>query len=94
MLQAVARLDDVVVQNPPNAGTLTTPVDLGEETAAFVGFDIRTIGGVNTAYASLSHQAGRGTTLATLYVIDLATGAVTDLGRIGGPKILRDIAAA
>ena len=87
-------LGDVVVQNPPNAGTLTTPVDLGEDTASFVGFDIRTIDGVNTAYASLSHQAGRGTTLVNLYLMDLATGAVTDLGRIGGPKILRDIAAA
>jgi hypothetical protein len=88
------RLDDLVIQNPPNAGTLVKVADLGAETTIFAGFDIRTIDGTNTAYASLTRQAGNGATIANLYLVDLATGAVTDLGRIGGPKVLRDIAAA
>ncbi len=86
--------DDLVIQTPPNDGTLVKVGDLGVPTTAFAGFDIRTIDGTNTAYASITRQAGKGATVANLYVVDLATGAVTDLGRIGGPKVLRDIAAA
>lgn len=88
------RLDDLVIQNPPNSGVLASPVDLGAATTKYAGFDIRTIDGTNTAYASLTRQSGRGATIASLYLVDLATGSVTNLGRIGGPKILRDIAAA
>lgn len=87
-------LDDLVLQNPPNSGTLTKVGDLGVDTASFVGFDVRTTGGMNIAYASLTEQQGRGATLATLYQVDLATGAVTSLGKIGGPKTLIGIAAA
>ena len=87
-------LDDLVIQNPPNAGTLIKVGDLSVATTIYAGFDIRTIEGTNTAYASLTRQVGNGATVANLYLVNLATGAVTDLGRIGGPKILRDIAAA
>ena len=93
-------LDNLVIQAPPNDGTLTMPRDLGGDTASFVGFDIRTIAGTdpamptNIAYASLTAQKGNGATQATLYQVDLASGAVTSLGRIGGPKTLIDIAAA
>lgn len=87
-------LDDLVIQSPPNDGTLVKVADLGAATTIFAGFDIRTIDGINTAYASLTRQVGNGATVANLYLVDLATGAVTDLGRIGGPKVLRDIAAA
>ena len=87
-------LDDLVLQNPPNDGTLVKVGDLGKSTGILAGFDIRTIDGTNTAYASLTRQVGNGATVANLYLVDLATGAVTDLGRIGGPKAIRDIAAA
>lgn len=87
-------LDDLVIQSPPNDGALVTVADLGATTTIFAGFDIRTIDGMNTAYASLTRQVGNGATVANLYLVDLATGAVTDLGRVGGPKVLRDIAAA
>lgn len=89
-----ASLDQVVIQNPPNDGDLIEVGSLGVDTTAFVGFDIRTIGTENYAYASLTAQRGKGATLANLYQIDLATGIATDLGKIGGPKTLRDIAAA
>ena len=89
-----SNLDDLVIQSPPNDGTLTRVGDLGVDTASFVGFDVRTTGGMNIAYASLTQQQGRGATLATLYQVDLATGAVTSLGKIGGPKTLIGIAAA
>ncbi len=87
-------LDDLVIQSPPNDGTLTRVGDLGRSTSGAVGFDIRTIAGANTAYASLTRQVGRGAIVANLYLVDLATGALTDLCRIGGPKVLIDIAAA
>jgi uncharacterized protein DUF4394 len=89
-----ASLDDLVLQSPPNDGTLVNVADLGASTTIFAGFDIRTIDGMNTAYASLTRQVGNGAIVANLYLVDLAIGAVTDLGRIGGPKVLRDIAAA
>ena len=87
-------------QDPPNSGTLLPIGDLGIDTASVVGFDIRTIAGsdpalpTNIAYASLTEQRGNGATQATLYHVDLATGAATTLGTIGGPKTLDDIAAA
>jgi len=89
-----SNLDQLVIQSPPNSGTLVRVGNLGVDTASFVGFDIRTTGGMDIAYASLTEQKGRGATLATLYQVNLATGAVTSLGKIGGPKTLIDIAAA
>ena len=89
-----SRLDGLAIQNPPNAGTLVRVGDLGVDTTSAAGFDIRTVGTSNIAYASLTEQQGRGATLATLYQVDLATGAATSLGKIGGPKTLIDIAAA
>ena len=83
-----------MIQNPPNDGTLTSVADIVTPTGSLAGFDIRTIDGTNTAYASLTRQVGNGATLANLYLVDLASGAVIDLGRIGGPKALHDIAAA
>jgi hypothetical protein len=89
-----ARVDGLAIQNPPNAGTLMRVGPLGVDTEDAVGFDIRTVGAANIAYASLAQQRGHGATLATLYQVDLESGAVTPLGKIGGPKTLIDIAVA
>jgi hypothetical protein len=89
-----AALDDLVVQNPPNSGTLVKVTDLGTPTDAHVGFDIRTLGTTNVAYVATTDQRGNGTTLATLQTIDLATGETGTLGKIGGPKTIRGIAVA
>jgi hypothetical protein len=86
-------LDEMLIQNPPNDGTLTRVASLGRPTGPLAGSDIRTTPSGDVAYAALTRRAGNGTTLANLVIVDLATGTVIDLGEIGGPKTLRDIAA-
>jgi len=61
----------------PNTGQLTTIGPLGIDITSFGGFDIQP--GTNTAYASL-RVAG----VSRLYTINLATGAATLIGTIGG----------
>lgn len=78
----------LVLQNPPNAGTLTTVGSLG--LALFpngfgVGFDIDAASGV--AFASLVPLTGGN----NLYTINLATGAASLLGGFGDNTV-RDIA--
>lgn len=66
----------LVVQNPPNDGTLAAPLPTGVTATGATGFDIdpRT----NTGYAAL---AVGGTT--RLYSIALATGTATAVGPVG-----------
>jgi hypothetical protein len=79
-----ATRDILVVQNPPNAGTLTTLGALGQDITDVAGFDIS--GNTGVAYAGLVVKDGSKKRLrATLFTINLATGATTSLGRIGGP---------
>jgi len=81
-------LDKLVTQNPPNSGTLNTVGFLGVDFNSLAGFDIRA--GDNTAYA-LSEVGGN----ASLYTINLTTGAATLVGVVAtgptsGLAILRD----
>lgn len=62
--------DTLVIQNPPNAGTLNTVGPLGVDTSDAVGFDISGTTGV--PYAALT-VAG----VAQLYTINLLSGAAT-----------------
>ena len=71
----------------PNTGQLTTVGPLGFNTTDQVGFDISGSNGI--AYASLTGQSA---TTSTFYTINLATGAATSVGTIGGGEIIRDIA--
>ena len=67
-------LDVLVLQNPPNDGTLTTVGSLGVNFAPIGGFDISTnANNVNTAFA-LSGS--------TLYNINLSTGYATKMGNM------------
>ncbi len=68
--------DTLVIQNPPNAGILTTVGPLGVDTSDQVGFDISQ--GTGMAYASLAVGG-----VAGLYTISLANGAGTLVGNIG-----------
>ncbi|BAZ52213.1 hypothetical protein NIES4103_48720 [Nostoc sp. NIES-4103] len=69
-------LDVLVLQNPPNNGTLQTIGNLGVNFSPVSGFDIFTDSkGNNTAYA-LSGSA--------LYKIDLSTGAATKIADVPG----------
>lgn len=87
-----AARDVLVLQNPPNAGTLNTVGPLGVNAAEVAGFDIAVSTG--TAYASMVLiQGKRRTTRAALFSIDLSTGAATNLGKIGGPYPVTSITA-
>jgi Ca2+-binding RTX toxin-like protein len=67
--------DILVLQNPPNAGTLTTIGSLGVDFGPTAGFDIFSpTNGVNIAYAVSG---------STLYNINISTGAATALGTVG-----------
>lgn len=84
--------DALAIQSPPNAGTLTAVGPLGVATAPdATGFDVHTYvaDGVvrNLAFVS-TFSGGR----STLGMVDLATGAVTSFGEIGGRPPVVDIA--
>jgi hypothetical protein len=78
-----------VIQNPPNAGTLNTVGALGVSTSDLVGFDISGINGI--AFASLTAP---GSAQSALYTLDLATGAATLVGGIGGGSLVADVSLA
>lgn len=68
-------LDTLVLQNPPNDGTLNTIGSLGVDFDEVGGFDIFSpMADDNTAFA---------TSNGTLYAVDLGTGAATAQGSIG-----------
>lgn len=67
--------DNLVVIDPPNAGSIHTVGPLGVDTGVRAGFDIS--GATGTAYASLQVN-----NVPTLYTINLGTGAATNVGRI------------
>lgn len=79
-----ATRDILVIQNPPNAGTLNTVGELGVDITEVAGFDIS--GATGIAYAGLVVKDGKKKRLrTTLFTVNLATGATTSLGRVGGP---------
>ncbi len=82
--------DSLVIQNPPNDGTLTTlgPL-LGIDTSDLVGFDIQSRSG--TAFASLTAPFSP---FSQLYTIDLDDLDVHLIGTIAGLSPVRDIAVS
>lgn len=86
--------DMLTIQNPPNNGTQVNVGMLGADVTALAGMDILTSGATNTAYAALQIAGTSGSRFAT---INLATGAATFTGAIGGEQTsdslaIRDIA--
>jgi len=67
--------DVLVIQTPPNNGTLTTIGGLNIDASAVLGFDMLTGGGVDVPYAVL--QVGG---VSGLYRINLQTGGATLVG--------------
>ena len=80
-------LNDLLIQAPPNAGTLTPVGDLGVDFDDQVGFDIL---GATSAFASLN----TGGAATGFYSINLATGSASLIGDIGGGLLIADIAVA
>jgi hypothetical protein len=70
-----AVLDSLLLQNPPNDGTLQTIGDLG--------FDLDLLGGFDIVSASPDDNTAFVVSNASLYSLDLATGLATNLGMIG-----------
>lgn len=79
-----AGLDVLVVQNPANAGLLTTVGSLGINVAEDGGFDISAITG--TAYAALRPTSQ---SVSYFYTINLSTGQASLVGEIGGGVVIR-----
>ncbi|SFD39965.1 DUF4394 domain-containing protein [Massilia yuzhufengensis] len=79
--------DTLYVQNPPNNGTLATPVALGVDGGAANGFDID--GRTNMGYAVLTVGGAR-----TLYSINLSAtaAAATAIGALGVSEDIRGLA--
>jgi len=78
--------DQLVMQNPPNNGTIVAVGALGVNIQGPAPLDISVIG--NTAYAALSTNG----TSSSLYTINLQTGAATLVGSIGGPVLINGLA--
>lgn len=76
-----AAADQLLLQNPPNDGTLTMPKRLGIDVGPQTGFDIA--GADNTGYLATSTPRSRGS---SVYRVDVTTGKTRSLGRIGGGK--------
>ncbi len=76
-----SKIDALLIQNPANAGTLTTVGPLGVDTTDNVGFDIS--GSTGVAYASLTVGGTTG-----LYRINLANGSATLVGPIASSTTL------
>jgi len=87
-----AGLNILTIQNPPNNGTLNTVGALGIDAEEIAGFDVAGSNGI--AYASIVVKQGKKKKYrATLYTINLTTGAATSLGNIGGPWPLTSLTA-
>jgi hypothetical protein len=72
--------DTLLLQNPPNNGTLTTiGSGLGVNLVDLVGFDITVVGTTNFAYATALVGGN-----INLYSIDLVTGHATFIGGLNG----------
>jgi hypothetical protein len=91
-----SNLDTLVTQGSvgsspvsPNSGQLFTVGNLNVDTNALVGFDIAPVS--NAAFASLTAQNAAAS---QFYTINLATGAATLIGAIGGGQLIGDIAFA
>jgi hypothetical protein len=70
-------LNNLVMQNPANAGTLITVGALGLDAPQLLGFDISGITGV--VYAAWTTAGGA----STLYTVNLTSGAASAVGSIG-----------
>jgi Domain of unknown function (DUF4394)/Calx-beta domain len=74
-------------QNPPNAGTLEPRGMLGVDTTDNAGFDVAQ--GSRIAYAAFELAGSPGSS--RLHTVNLANGAATAVGTIGGGKVVESL---
>jgi hypothetical protein len=80
-------LDVLVRQDPPNNGVLNTIGPLGIDAGTVLGFDVRSVGGNETALAAID-VAG----VSSLYNINLTTGRASLVGQIGDGRSIQGLA--
>jgi hypothetical protein len=72
--------DSLLLQNPPNAGTLNLVGSLGVNVGSNIAFDILTLGGDASIAGDFGYFVDTtGVNAATLYSVNLGTGAATQL---------------
>ena len=85
-----ATLGQLVQVSSPNGGAVSTIGSLGIGSfTSITGFDIITMGGVNTAYFTATSE---GSTTGRLYTVNLGTGAATLVGAVGTTNGLQGLA--
>ena len=85
-----ATLGQLIQVNSPNGGAVSTVGSLGiGGFTSITGFDIITMGGVNTAYFTATSV---GSTTGSLYTVNLGTGAATLVSAVGTPSGLQGLA--
>jgi Domain of unknown function (DUF4394) len=79
--------DVLVRQDPPNNGTLNTIGSLGIDASTVLGFDVRSVGGKETALAAI--EVGG---VSSLYNINLTTGQASIVSQIGDGTTIKGLA--
>ena len=79
--------DVLVRQDPPNNGVLNTIGPLGIDASTVLGFDIRSVGGNETALAAIDVGG-----VSSLYNINLTTGRASIVGQIGDGRSIKGLA--
>jgi hypothetical protein len=87
MYDVDADLDILVMQNPPNNGTLNTIGPLGVDVTGVAGFDFTEAD--KAAYAIFKRASG---VASEIYRVNLVTGTATLLGAVNSADIIRDLA--
>ncbi|MEG3862480.1 DUF4394 domain-containing protein [Microcoleus sp. herbarium12] len=82
-----SNLDVLVRQDPPNNGVLNTIGSLGIDASSVLGFDIRSVGGNETALAAIDVGG-----VSSLYNINLTTGRASIVGQIGDGRSIKGLA--
>jgi len=82
-----SNLDVLVRQDPPNNGVLNTIGSLGVDAGTVLGFDVRSVGGNETALAAI--EVGG---VSSLYNINLTTGRASIVGQIGDGRSIKGLA--
>jgi hypothetical protein len=80
-------LDVLVRQDPPNNGVLNTIGSLGIDAGTVLGFDVRSVGGNETALAAIDVGG-----VSSLYNINLTTGQASIVGQIGDGRGIKGLA--
>ena len=80
-------LDVLVRQDPPNNGVLNTIGSLGIDAGTVLGFDVRSVGGNETALAAIQVVG-----VSSLYNINLTTGQASIVSQIGDDGVIKGLA--